>query len=149
VFVVNRNPSEADLRKFGRAMLIGFGTLGLILWVVPWLRGEERALLAWEGTGAQVTALCFWALGVALLALTVTSLAIARPVYVGWMSVAVPIGIIMSTVLLTLTFVILLPVFSLIVYFGDPMRRRLTRESTYWEDYKAYEPTLERMRRPF
>jgi hypothetical protein len=41
-----------------------------------------------------------------------------------------------------------LPLFSLIVRFGDPLRKKLGG-ATYWEPYRPHEPTLERMRRPF
>ena len=149
VYVVNRNPDKTDLRKFGWAMLIGFGAIGLILWLAPWLKAQDAAVLGWTGTGAQVTALCLWLLGSGLCVVALAFPNIAKPVYISWMSVAVPIGIFMSTVLLTVLFVLLLPVFSMIVRFGDPLRKKLTDQGTYWEDYKPYKPTLERMKRPF
>ncbi|MEK7710827.1 MAG: hypothetical protein AAB341_02930, partial [Planctomycetota bacterium] len=64
------------------------------------------------------------------------------------MTATAPVGIVMSTILLTMLFMLILPVFSLIVRMGDPLRKKLGG-ATYWEDYKAHEPTLERMRRPF
>jgi hypothetical protein len=45
--------------------------------------------------------------------------------------------------------VIVLPPFSLLVRRKDPLRRKRTKEGSYWEDYKPYEPTLERMKRLF
>ena len=71
-----------------------------------------------------------------------------RTRYVGWMSLVVPIGIFMTTIGMTLIFVIVLPVFSLI-RFSDPLRKKLHHGETYWEDPRPYEPTLERMTRPF
>ncbi|MBI4716723.1 MAG: hypothetical protein HY763_02880 [Planctomycetes bacterium] len=148
MFTVNKNPSLLDLKKFGRAMLIGFGVLGAILWIGSSLR-RGSGVFAWSGSGAQITALAFWALGVGLWAVSVASPAAAKPVYVGWMTVTLPIGIAMATVLLSLLFVVLLPVFALIVRMADPLRMRLHSGGTYWEDYRHYEPTVERMRRPF
>ncbi len=78
----------------------------------------------------------------------VTAQNTARPVYVAWMTVTVPIGLVMSTVLLTVLFVFVLPLFSLIVRWSDPLQKKLGA-STYWEEYKPHEHTLERMRRLF
>jgi hypothetical protein len=65
------------------------------------------------------------------------------------MTVTVPIGIAVSTVLLTLLFFVVLPVFAIIVRMGDPLRKKLTQDDTYWEDHEPYEPTLDRMERLF
>jgi len=149
LFTVNRNPSRSEVLKFGRAMVIGFGVLGLAAWLLAWWRSDGQALLAWHGTGGQKLAVVLWALGVVLCAVAYASPNVGRRVYVAWMSVAVPIGIAMSMVLLSVLFFLLLPVFSIIVRIGDPLRRRLRAEGSYWEEYRPYPPTLERMRRPF
>ncbi len=149
VFTVNKNPTPGDLHKFGWAMLLGFAVIGLILWIAPWVKTQDAARLSWAGTGTQVLALALWALGAALWAASFAPPAVARPVYVAWMSAVVPIGVAMSTIMLTLLFILLLPVFSLIVRVGDPLRKKLGAQDSYWEDYRPYEPTLERMKRPF
>ena len=59
---VNRNPSTSELRKFGAAMLLGFGIIGLILWYA----GPEPNGWSWTGAVQQQFALAAWALGVAL-----------------------------------------------------------------------------------
>jgi len=132
MFTVNKNPGVSDLRKFGWAMLIGFGAIGVILWVVA----------------KQEVAFGLFGLGVGLCVIGIAAPSIARPVYVAWMTATVPIGIVMSTVLLTVLFVFLLPLFSVIVRRGDPLRKKLGA-SSYWEDYRSQEHTLERMRRLF
>src|SRR3972149_2830043 len=137
MFTVNRNPSSADLRKFGWAMLGGFGVIGAILWVMAWRKHGGDGVLGWSGAGAQVVAVCLWALGAGLGALSLLSPASAKPVYVAWMRVTVPIGMVMSTILLTLVFVLVLPLFAMIVRLGDPLRRKLGA-TTYWEGYKPY-----------
>jgi hypothetical protein len=148
MFTVNKSPSVGDLRKFGWAMLLGFGVIGAVLWTAAWGKYGGSGPLGWSGSGAQVVALCLWALGAGLCALSLYSPASAKPVYVTWMRATAPIGIVMSTILLTLVFVLVLPLFALIVRMGDPLRKKLGG-STYWEDYKPHEPTLERMRRLF
>ncbi len=149
MFAVNKNPTVKDLRKFGLAMLTGFGVIGALLWISVQLKAEGAELLAWSGAGLQITAVCLWAVGVGLFALSLLSLTVAKPVYVAWMTAAMAIGTVMSTILLTVLFVLLLPPFSLIVRMGDPLRKKLKPGDTYWEDCKPHEATLERMRRPF
>ena len=149
MFTVNKHPTVSDLGKFGWAMLIGFGVIGLVLWLAPWLSAGDSTPLAWPGTRAQTTALCLWALGAALWVLGLTAPRAARPVYIVWMTLAAAVGAVMSTVLLTVLFVLLLPIFSLVVRLGDPLRRKLTADDSYWEDYRPHEATLERMKRPF
>ena len=148
MFTVNKNPSATDLRKFGNAMLFGFAALAVLLWILPAWKGGTAAL-AWSGRSSQIMAIVFAALGFGLFTLSRVSLAVTKTVYIGWMSAAVPIGIVMSTIALSLLYFILLPVFSLIVRRSDPLRRKLTRSGTYWEEYRHYEPTLERMHRQF
>ena len=141
MFTVNKNPSVSDLRKFGWAMLFGFGVLGAILWIVAWRRYGGGSF-GWSGAvGLLVLGIGLWVIGV-------TAPNTARPVYVAWMTVTVPIGLVMSTVLLTVLFVFVLPLFSLIVRWSDPLQKKLGA-STYWEEYKPHEHTLERMRRLF
>jgi len=129
-------------------MLTGFATLGLVLWIVPIVRGSAAAW-GWSGTGNQVVSVCLWACGFALFASSFAPPPLATKVYIAWMSMVTPVGVIMSVVVLSLLFALLLPIFSFIVRFADPLRKRLGARATYWEDYKPYEPTLERMKRPF
>jgi len=145
IFSVNKNPDRAELRKFGRTMLIGFGVLGAIFWYFS-SRGSDQP---GEGTGGfPTTTLVLWGLGVALFVVGYGPMPIARVVYVGWMTAAMYIGMVVLPVSLTLLFLIVLPIFSLI-RLADPMRRKLRREGSYWEEYKPYDPTVDRMLRPF
>ncbi len=147
MFTINRNPSENDLRKFGRAMLIGFGGIALLLWYIT-ARKNSVFIFVWTGTGRQFASLGFVLLGAGLFALSKVSPSLTKTVYVAWMTVTVPIGIVMSTVMLTLLFILILPLFAVVVRLGDPLRKKLGG-ATYWEDYRPHPPTLERMRRPF
>jgi len=73
---------------------------------------------------------------------------LGRPLYVAWMTGAMAIGAVMSTVLLTVLYFVLLPVFSLI-RFKDPLRLKLKAEGSYWEDPSPHEATLDRTSRQF
>ncbi len=147
VFTVNKNPNEEDLRAFGRAMVLGFGVLGALLWIVSAYR-SSHGVLEWSAAPPQMTAVCFWGLGAMLCAVSYAS-SVAKPIYVVWMTVASSIGVVMSTIMLTVLFFVLLPVFSAIVRLGDPLRKKHHAGGTYWETYKPHEPTIERLRRPF
>ncbi len=149
MFTVNKNPSPKDLKKFGTAMIVGFGTLAIILWLLPWFRSGEPNTLQWSGTSSQWIAIVFVCLGMFLAILGHGAPGIAKPIYVTWMTIATPIGSFMSTLALSILYFVLLPVFAIVVRRSDPLRTKNKGKSTYWEDYKAYEPTLERMRRPF
>ena len=149
MFTVNKNPTPSDLRKFAWAMLIGFGGIGTLTWLLPWIRGIEGAVPGWWGGPGQIASLCFWAVGVAMWTVGLALPGAAKPMYVIWMSLTVPIGLVMSTILFTVLFILLLPVFSIVVRFGDPLRKKRHAGESYWEDYKPYEPTMERMARPF
>jgi amino acid transporter len=154
LFHVNKNPSRVDLRKFGRAMLGGFTVLGVILWLAPviaaWWNDRPASwdMLHWSSGRNQWASIVCWVLGPLLFASSLAPYPVARTVYVGWMSVVVPIGIFVSTIVMTLVFLLVLPVFSLI-RFNDPLHKKLHKKGTYWEDAKPYEPTIERMMRPF
>ncbi|MBI1826394.1 MAG: hypothetical protein HY287_15715 [Planctomycetes bacterium] len=147
MFTLNRNPSQTDLRSFGRAMVIGFGALAMIAWLLAW-RKSGGAFLDWHGSRGQIIAIVFLSLGTLLFSVSRISLPLTRTIYLTWMSVANPIGLVMSIVMLTILFAIILPIFSLIIRAADPLRKRLGA-ATYWEDYPNHDPTLERLRRPF
>ncbi len=149
MFTVNKNPTRDDLRKFGVAMLVGFFFIGAILSFLPWLKTGDVLAMEWTGTGLQIAAVSLGALGAALCLLSYASPAAAKPVYVIWMSVTVPIGIVMTTIMLSILFFVLLPVFSLVIRLGDPLGKKLKAEGSYWEDYRPHEATIERMERPF
>jgi len=149
MFTVNRDPSRRDLRKFGLAMFIGFFAIGALLSFYPFLSKGDVLALGWHETPLRYTAVGSMVLGAGLWVLSVAAPRAAKPVYIVWMTAAVAMGTAMSTILLTLLFVVFLPPFSLVVRLGDPLRRRLTRKDSYWEDYKPHEATLARTQRPF
>ncbi len=71
-----------------------------------------------------------------------------KKLYAGWMRFAVFLGTVMTTLLCTILFFIVLPPFSLI-RLKDPLRLRLDDTDSYWEDYEPAEPTIERFQHPF
>jgi hypothetical protein len=142
---VNRNPSRKDLRDFGIAMIVGFGVIGGFLLSYSRANGFD---LSWRGSGAQMVGVGLWGLGLVVAVIAWTLPSLGKTVYVVWMTVATYMGMVMLPVLLTVLFVVMLPVFSLI-RFSDPLRIKLKRGGSYWESSRKHEATLERMRRPF
>jgi hypothetical protein len=129
---VKKNPSSSELRVFGLAMLVGFAVIG--------------GLISWR-LGVNVAAIVCWVLGLALFLCSLWR-PMGQPVYYVWMTGAMYLGAVVTTVLLTALFVVFLPIFSLI-RLKDPLRRRLKPTGSYWEEHRPHEPTLERMVRPF
>lgn len=107
-----------ELRNFG--LLVGgvFVLLGLILWVrhkphFPWLLGPGVALMA---TGAAVPRAL-------------------KPIYIAWMALALTLGLVVSTVILTLFFLaVITPVGWAARLLGrDFLRLKLDPQAaTYW-----------------
>ncbi len=148
MFTVNKNPSNRDLHTFGWSLLVGGGIVGAILWGSQWWSTTGISLRQWTGHWTQFLAVGLWIVAVVVWAVAFGWPRAARPLYVGWMTLAVGMGTVASTVLLTILFLLFLPIFSLVVRRADPLRKKLGSPS-YWEPYAPYEPTLERMRRLF
>ena len=73
-----------------------------------------------------------------------------RPVYGPWVKMVFFLGTVMTVVLMTVLFFIVVPIFSLI-RLKDPLRMRPSRDpkESLWETHRNSEPTLERFGRPF
>ena len=144
MFTVNKNPSLRDLRWFALGMLVGFPMISLLLVYLPRVRSAEGH----ASPPPLGLAIGLSAVGILAGLIALTSPRLGRKLYITWMTLTMPIGLIVSTLLLTLIYFVFLPVFSLIVRRHDPLRKKLGG-TTYWEVYKPHEPTLDRMRRPF
>ena len=129
---VKRNPSSRELRAFGIAMLGGFAVIG--------------GLIAWR-LGVNPAAIVCWTLGPALFLCSFWK-PIGQPIYYVWMTGAMYLGMVVTTILLSLLYLLFVPVFSLI-RLKDPLRYKLKPTGSYWEDHKPHEATIERMKRPF
>jgi hypothetical protein len=73
-----------------------------------------------------------------------------RPMYGPWMKMAFVLGAVMTTVLMTVLFIVVVPFFSL-VRLKDPLRTAKSRDpsASFWEPHRNSEATVERFGRPF
>jgi hypothetical protein len=115
---LNLNPNDRELRVFSVIWLVGFSLFGALVW---W-RGGTWAPVLW---------------GVALVgcALGLVAPRAMKPVYVGWMVAAFPIGWTISLVLLALVYYVIFTGFGLVfkVLGRDPLGRSFDRAArTYW-----------------
>jgi len=143
MFTINKNPSLRELRVFAVGML---GIPLVIFLVLSVWRSRHPGELIPPVWLAAAIGLSVLGLSSGMIALT--SAKAGRALYIAWMTATLPIGIAMSTLLLTALYFGLLPIFAIIVRRQDPLRKKLGG-ATYWEDYRPHEPTIERMRRPF
>ena len=124
VLEVNWNPSRRELRQFGILWLVFFAG------IAAWIYFKHGAGL-WPtvlGTAAVVIGLP----GIAFPALL-------KPIYVGWMIAAFPIGWTVSHLLLgSIFYLVISPIGLLLRAFGrDPMNRKFDREAkSYWIEHE-------------
>ena len=130
LIAVNWKPDRRQLRWFGLFCVIGFGGVGAWLFFQQRLFGYQLA-----DSTATVTAEVLWGVaGVCGLAALVLPVAL-RPLYLVLTAISLPIGFVLSHVLMALVFYgLLTPVGLFFRMIGrDPLDRRFDRSSTtYW-----------------
>ncbi len=128
---INWKPDRRQLRGFGIAAAVFFAAVaGWLLWRGRLVGFEFSPGAAW--TAATVLG------GLALVcgALAAAAPKWLRPLYVGLSLVALPIGLVVSHVLLAIVYFGILTPLGLIlrVVRGDPLTREFDRDAkTYWE----------------
>jgi hypothetical protein len=65
-----------------------------------------------------------------------------------WKAIIRPIGIFNSYLLLTVVYLVIVPIFSL-KRIADPLGLRLRKDGSYWERRKPVDLTVDRFCRPF
>jgi polyferredoxin len=124
---INWNPSRRELRQFAGLCLVFFG--GIAAW-----------MYARHGAGPWPTTLAALAVGLGIPGLAFPVL--LKPIYVGWMAAAFPIGWTVSHVLLGVIFYgIVTPIGLLLRLIGrDPMNRKFEPQAkSYWIEHEPAE----------
>jgi len=118
---VNWKPGARELRQFAGLFLVFGLTAGTLIYFFK----------DWPLLVSQVLWVAAVVVGVAGLLVP----ALARPVYLVMMALALPVGMVVSSVLMTVIFfAVLTPMGVLMRWFGkDPMHRRFDPDATsYW-----------------
>ena len=117
---INKTPSRKDLLWFGVIFALFFGAVGGLAYGK--FAAYGLAYTIWIGTAA-VTAL-YYLIPPA-----------RKPVYIGWLYAALPIGWVLTHVLLGITYYAVITPLGLLrrVLGGDPLERNLDRSvASYW-----------------
>lgn len=123
----NLRPSEAELRQFSHISLVGFP---LLAWLLLHVTLGVPPAVVWSVA----------AVGPAALLLGLVHPRLVWPVYVLMMLVALPIGFVVSAVLLRLIYYMLFTPIALWFRLTgrDAMERRFEPEAdSYWTDHKT------------
>lgn len=117
---INKDPRPRDLKWFGLLMLVFGALLATVFHFAYGASLTARIILV----AASLFSIIYYALP-----------PLRRPMFIGWMCLAMPIGAVVSIVLLALTYyLVITPVGLLVRLFShDPMTRRFDRSAaTYW-----------------
>lgn len=128
---INWRPDRNELRKFGFISLVAFGSLGIWLFFRQSIFGIDLSPKT-----AQMAAYVCWGLAGASLAGSLTVPEALRPLYVTLTAVSLPIGYVVSHVLMAVVFYGLLTPIALFfrVTGRDALQRRLEPSAkSYWQ----------------
>ena len=136
---INWRPDRKQLRGFGWISLVAFGAIG------TWIFFKHSFLsIPIAPIAAERTAYVLWASAGICALLGLTAPLALRPLFVGLTLVSLPIGFVVSHVIMFVVFyVVLTPVglvFRLVGY--DPLNRKLEPEArSYWVQRKLDQDT--------
>jgi hypothetical protein len=119
---INWNPEKKELRQFGLIAIVVLGAAGIIL----------RFVFG----AAVILAVLAGAAGLAIFLVTLVSAKAGRIIYLGLTFAALPIGLVISVLLMaTFYFLVLTPVGLVFKLLGrDPLERKFRPDNTptYW-----------------
>ena len=126
---LNKTPSRRELFIFGAMFAAFFGLIGgLVLW-------KSQTLTA---------AYVIWSIAAFITILFFAVRPIRKPIYLGWIYLAYPIGWVVShTAMAVIYYLVFTPIGLIMRLLGrDPMERRLDRSAaSYWVEHDpATEP---------
>lgn len=123
IIEINKNPSKRELNWFGLLFLLFFGIVGGIVWF------NTKSLRA---------PAIIWSTAAVIVIVYYAAPQVRRPLYLVWMYAALPLGWIMSHLVLAAIFYgVITPIGLLMRLLGkDPMQRKIDRTATtYWTEH--------------
>jgi hypothetical protein len=132
---VNWKPDRRQLRGFGMICLVAFGAIGC------WIRFRHTFMGFDVAPGAVApVSYVLWSLAALGLLLGLAAPTLLRPLYLGLTLVSLPIGFVVSHVIMALLFYGLFTPIGLIFRLigRDPLERRFEREArSYWVPHET------------
>ncbi|MCA9708375.1 MAG: hypothetical protein KDK70_21175 [Myxococcales bacterium] len=125
VIEINKNPSKRELAWFGLMFLAFFGLIGALAW---W---------RWE---AQTAAYGLWGGAAGLAVLYYAVPALQKPIYLGWLYAAYPIGWVISHVVMGIIYYLVITPIALVFRLigRDALERRIDKSAkTYWVEHRT------------
>lgn len=138
---LNWKPSPKELRQFGAIFGSGFLLIGLVkyFWIWNWLfeRNEKLGLI-------------FILIGVVGGAIGLTGTKLALPLYWVWIGIAFVLGNIMSRVVITLIYYVVVTPMSFVAHLlgRDKLQLKKRAVQSYWQDI-SLPPDPEKYKRQF
>ncbi len=120
---INKNPSKGELTFMGVGFPIFFGLIGAVIFA---------------NTGSLEIPRIVWGVGAAITVIFFAVPPAQKPIYLGWMYLAFPIGWTISHLLLGIVYyVVLTPIGVIMRLLGrDPMHRRYDKAAaSYYVDH--------------
>lgn len=130
---------KSEQRKFGLVVGAAFILLGLIRW-------------AFHGFDMAALPSILWTLGAVLMILGAIAPLLLKPVFIAWIKLAEVLNFIMTHVLLTIIFYLIITPIRLVFVVSkeDSMRRKwLPDGKTYWEEAEEQPEEFDRYRQQF
>ncbi len=127
MFSIERHPSPRQLAVFSLTWLVFFTVWGAVAW--------------WKMAAPAAAAAC-WGVAVVVPLLGLAVPGLLRIVYLGMAYASLPVGLVVSYLILAATYyLVLTPIGLVLRLFGyDPMHRRYDRQAkTYWVPRKEDE----------
>lgn len=124
-------PDKKQLRQFAAIALPGFGLIGAMV-----IRLSE-SLTPQNCLDSVNAANVLWSLGAVIFVVGLIAPFVIRPIYITMMALALPIGLVISAVLLRAIFYLFFAPLGVIFRLmgRDPLRLRKPAGSTYWIDH--------------
>jgi hypothetical protein len=125
VIEINKDPSNKELAWFGLMFLVFFGLVGGFLW---WRFEAQNAAYAVWGVAGAVTGAYYVVPG------------LQKPIYLGWLYAAYPIGWVISHVVMgVIYFLVITPIAVVFKLMGrDALNRKIDKSAqTYWVEHRT------------
>jgi len=127
---INWSPDNAELRKFGKTMLIGLPIVGILFFLALWqIKGMEMPAAIEVGASIAIA-------GVVICITSLIAPPLAKAFYMVWFLFAACMGIVMGNLVMIVIYYLLFSVFAVVfrkITGRDPLRLKKDKSAeSYW-----------------